>query len=126
MILYVGGHASGMEHIIKDKYADDCIVISGLHEWIREELERHIASENSYDVLTKMIEEKLSSLIEEKRTGAEKDRVIISSDLIGSGVVPVDSFDRCWREVTGRVLTDIAAGAEEVYRVICGIAQKLK
>ena len=51
---------------------------------------------------------------------------IIISDEIGGGLVPMDAFEREYRERTGRILVELANGAEEVERVICGIGQKIK
>ena len=47
-------------------------------------------------------------------------------DEIGNGIVPVDGFEREYRERTGKILVALAAGAKEVVRVICGIGQKIK
>ena len=51
---------------------------------------------------------------------------IIISDEIGNGIVPMDAFEREYRERTGRMLVNIAEQADEVVRVICGIGQKIK
>ncbi|MGN0349315.1 MAG: bifunctional adenosylcobinamide kinase/adenosylcobinamide-phosphate guanylyltransferase [Roseburia sp.] len=51
---------------------------------------------------------------------------IIISDEIGNGIVPVDALEREYRERTGRILVELAARAEEVERVICGIGQRIK
>ena len=51
---------------------------------------------------------------------------VIISDEIGNGIVPLDAFEREYRERTGRILVELAARAEEVERVICGIGQKIK
>ena len=51
---------------------------------------------------------------------------IIISDEIGNGIVPVDIFEREYRERTGRILIELAEKAEEVERVICGIGQRIK
>jgi adenosylcobinamide kinase/adenosylcobinamide-phosphate guanylyltransferase len=47
-------------------------------------------------------------------------------DEIGNGIVPMDAFERKWREQTGRILCGIAARADEVWRVFCGLPQKIK
>lgn len=47
-------------------------------------------------------------------------------DEIGCGVVPMDAGERDWREATGRLCCDIAAQADRVYRVCCGVAQCIK
>lgn len=52
--------------------------------------------------------------------------IIIVTNELGCGVVPMDRKDRVWRETTGRVCTCLAAKAEEVIRVMCGIGTKLK
>ncbi len=45
---------------------------------------------------------------------------------VGCGVVPMDAFAREWREAVGRLCCDIAAQADRVYRVCCGVAQCIK
>lgn len=51
---------------------------------------------------------------------------LIVSDEIGNGIVPMNQSDRKWREETGRALCDLAKEADEVYRIYCGIATKIK
>ena len=51
-------------------------------------------------------------------------KIIICDDIF-CGVVPIDSFQRRLREQTGLALQKIAEKSE-VYRVFCGIAQKIK
>lgn len=51
---------------------------------------------------------------------------IVISDEIGNGIVPVEAFEREYREQTGRILVKLAGQADEVVRVICGIGQKIK
>ena len=51
---------------------------------------------------------------------------IIICDEIGNGIIPIDPFEREYRERTGRILVQLAMRAEEVERIICGIGQKIK
>ena len=51
---------------------------------------------------------------------------VISSDDVGYGLVPVEKTDREWRENTGRALCILSGQADEVYRVYCGIARRIK
>ena len=44
--------------------------------------------------------------------------LILITDEIGYGIVPVDRMEREYREQTGRVCTRLAAYSEKVYRVI--------
>lgn len=54
-----------------------------------------------------------------------ENSVIICREIF-SGVVPVDSTLRLWREETGRAVTYLTQNAESVTRLFCGIAQRLK
>ncbi|MCD8076307.1 MAG: bifunctional adenosylcobinamide kinase/adenosylcobinamide-phosphate guanylyltransferase [Lachnospiraceae bacterium] len=50
---------------------------------------------------------------------------IVSNEL-GYGIVPMEKEDRLWREAVGRICTSLAAKADEVVRVICGMGMRLK
>lgn len=52
--------------------------------------------------------------------------LIIVTEEIGYGIVPLDPGERSYREQVGRVCTGLASEAEEVYRVICGIGVRIK
>jgi len=52
--------------------------------------------------------------------------IIIVTNELGCGVVPILKDDRQWREKTGRVCTALASRCEKVYRVICGIGQRIR
>jgi adenosylcobinamide kinase/adenosylcobinamide-phosphate guanylyltransferase len=60
-----------------------------------------------------------------KRLIQAKPRVVIM-DEVGYGIVPVDRAERDYREAAGRAGQLLAAKADHVYRVICGIAQCIK
>ncbi len=53
-------------------------------------------------------------------------RAVILTDEIGCGIVPMDPFERAWRETAGRIAADFAAEADAVTRVQCGIPTVLK
>lgn len=52
-------------------------------------------------------------------------QILIVSNELGYGVVPVEKEARLWREACGRMCTALAGRADEVVRVICGVGQKL-
>lgn len=85
------------------------MILDHFHLWIREQI---LHGEKP--------EEKLTELMKSKQ------RLIVISDEIGNGIVPVDAFEREYRERTGRILVELASQADEVVRVICGIGQKIK
>ncbi len=51
---------------------------------------------------------------------------VISMDEVGCGIVPVDRAERDYREAVGRVGQMIAARADAVYRVVCGLPVRIK
>lgn len=57
---------------------------------------------------------------------SKKGESVIIADEIGCGVVPADAFERFYRETDGRLCQKVAARADEVYRVFCGIGIKIK
>ena len=56
----------------------------------------------------------------------ENPNIILVTDEVGYGVVPVDAFDRAYREAVGRVCTELAAFSTRVTRVVCGIGTVIK
>lgn len=57
---------------------------------------------------------------------AVKPDCILITNEIGYGIVPVDDFERSYRETTGRICCNLAQEAAEVVRVTCGIGRKIK
>ena len=54
-----------------------------------------------------------------------ENSVVISRE-IGCGVVPMETFERQWRERHGTFLQQLARKAERVTRVFCGLTEELK
>ncbi|MDD6212561.1 MAG: bifunctional adenosylcobinamide kinase/adenosylcobinamide-phosphate guanylyltransferase [Clostridiales bacterium] len=52
--------------------------------------------------------------------------IILVTRELGCGLVPIDAFDRSFRENHGRLCCRLAERASEVYRVSCGVAMKIK
>ena len=124
MEMIIGGAFQGKSSLAESKYPDirwvkgaeaDWEAISktkgilGFHEYIRKELKegREVTS------LAK-------DLIQ------ANPNVVIVSDEVGYGVVPIDAFDRKYREAVGRVCTDLASKSKKVIRVVCGIGTVIK
>lgn len=60
------------------------------------------------------------------RWEAEIPTLAVLCDEVGSGLVPMDAFERQWREEVGRLCCRIAARARRVERVFCGLPTLLK
>lgn len=52
--------------------------------------------------------------------------MVIVADEIGCGIVPMDPFQRKFREQAGRVCTKLAEKSVRVHRVICGVGTVIK
>ena len=96
-------------NIIKSDSTNTIVIINHLHTFIKTSMQRgENPKESILDFITKYPD------------------CILISDEIGNGIVPMDAFEREYREQTGRILIELAKEAEEVTRVICGIGQKIK
>ncbi len=133
MELYIGGYAQGkLEYFLRTHEGKAWYIVDGqelgasrpgdlevprgerllinhFHLWVR-----GLAEEG--EALEKLAEE-----LEERYP----DCAVIS-DEVGNGIVPMEQRDREYREQTGRILIALAARAERVERVICGLGQRLK
>lgn len=128
MKLILGGFAQGKlryvlkNHCVGDDYIiydadlpdslpqdDQNLIINHLHEWIKKSLAAGGCPE----------EELFASL-------SKYPNCIIICDEIGNGIVPIEPFEREYRERTGRILVELASQSETVERVVCGLGQKIK
>lgn len=133
MRLVIGGYAQGKLEYVLEKYnlqnssvwdavvpdqeeglndlvlLDKTMIIDHFHLWVKERI--------------------LADGCPEEETMAFLDvcrDCIIICDEVGNGIVPMEPFEREYRERVGRLLIRLAERAEEVERVICGIGQKIK
>ena len=131
MILIIGGFAQGKLHYVKQNYVHHedgrevsvldgtlelpaeagagQVVVNHLHRYIREQLRQGTDPEAMIANFYK-----------------EYPDCILICDEIGNGIVPMEAEERIYRERTGRILEQLAAQADEVVRVVCGIGQKIK
>ncbi|MFQ8840915.1 MAG: bifunctional adenosylcobinamide kinase/adenosylcobinamide-phosphate guanylyltransferase [Clostridium fessum] len=61
-----------------------------------------------------------------ERLMQENPDAFVTADEIGCGIVPMEAFERDYRETDGRICQRIAAYSEEVHRVICGLGMRIK
>ena len=62
----------------------------------------------------------------EEACAKEQTELIVICDELGCGVIPAEKKDRIWREDVGRILCSLAARAESVERIICGIPVRIR
>ena len=77
-----------------------------------------------HEYIRRLIKEEQELSVEELLQ--KNPEICIVTNELGYGVVPIEPFDRKWREKTGRICTELAAKADSVTRVVCGIGILLK
>ena len=100
----------------KTCFLDDIYTCEGIydfHEYIKR-------------IMMKEHEEKRELENLAKKLISENPDILIVSDEIGYGLVPVDAFERRYREQTGRICTELASFSKEVVRVVMGIGMVIK
>lgn len=115
MIFIVGGNNQGKLNCAKEMFGDGYIYVDHYHEVVRNQLQ---ASGNAL--------EQAEQLLQEKKESGEFEKLVIISDELGCGIVPIDAFEREYREVNGRVNCYLAKEANMVIRVVCGIGTIIK
>ncbi len=112
-----GGTAGGRAVIWVDGAAaePDCFLSAPFCHNLQAFVRRIVSGEIAVDLV------ELTELMQKARP----DRVIVT-DEIGGGIVPTDPLERTWREETGRVCCCLAAAAGQVWRVNCGLGQRIK
>ncbi|MBO5055359.1 MAG: bifunctional adenosylcobinamide kinase/adenosylcobinamide-phosphate guanylyltransferase [Lachnospiraceae bacterium] len=108
MILVIGGAFQGKTEYVRENFGESKRVINHYHLKVKEELK-----------------EGKDPLKEAEALLAETEDCVIISDEIGYGLVPVDAFERQYREAAGRVNCFLAKRAEQVIRVVCGIGTRI-
>lgn len=124
---WIDGRSCGFGEIM------DCAGIYHFHEYVRrlllmsagmdEHTEHGAGGWFTSEKLTEL--EKQAELFVDELYRNNPDILVVSNEL-GYGVVPMEKFDRSYRETVGRVCTCIAAKADEVTRVVCGIGMRIK
>ncbi len=80
------------------------------------------------DVISQLLDMPLT--VESNNTvnasAAENSSKIFIVNDISQGVVPIEADRRAWREAVGRTMLWLGKNADEVYRVFCGLGQRIK
>ena len=81
---------------------------------------------NYHALIRRIIEEKIEPIEFTERLCRENPDIIIITNEIGSGIIPLEKDERIWREYAGRAGCIIAKNSELVVRVFCGVAEVIK
>lgn len=94
---------------------DTCILVDCLTLWLTNLM---IAKEN--------VEERSGELVQILSALPANSSVLLVSNEVGQGIVPVEKMARLFRDHAGRLHQDIAAMAHNVWFVTAGLPQRLK
>ena len=111
MVFIIGGAADGQESYAAEHYPE-ARVIGNYHLKVQEELKAGLDPLKEAEKLV--------------QNGPSDRQTVVWSCEMGCGIVPADPEARAWREASGRVNCYLAASAETVIRMVCGIGTMIK
>lgn len=131
MILIIGGFAQGKLHYVKQRYVHcedgrEVTVLDGTLELPAETGALQVIVNHLHRYIREQLQQGTDPEVMIENFGKEHPDCILICDEIGNGIVPMEAEERTYRERTGRILEQLAAQADEVVRVVCGIGQKIK
>lgn len=131
MILIIGGFAQGKLHYVKQRYVHcedgrEVTVLDGTLELPAETGALQVIVNHLHRYIREQLQQGTDPEVMIENFGKEHPDCILICDEIGNGIVPMEAEERTYRERIGRILEQLAAQADEVVRVVCGIGQKIK
>lgn len=116
MVLVIGGSASGAKEYAVRYYVEQLQaqgdLILNYQDEIRQEMDDKTTATDPMEAAQELTRKNTAGVIHIQE--------------MGCGIVPIEKSDREYRELVGRISCLFAKQADEVYRVICGIPQKIK
>ena len=123
MIMITGGAYEGKTDFVKTHYG--CEITDG--KSCDFESVFTVECVSNYHLLVKrLIESRQDTLAFTERLCRKNPNIIVITDEIGCGIIPLDKSDRIWREQVGRAGLLIAKNSDTVVRFICGIPNVIK
>ena len=125
MHLILGGKYQGKLAYAKSLYPDIHTVYNLAHESPRSIIIPGLITNIHFGVRRLLIDGTDPIEFFTSRLEVLKECIIIGDEITG-GVVPVDEFERLWRDETGKVYQMLAHEADIVDRVFAGLSLRLK
>ena len=145
MRLYIGGYGQGkLSYVLKELHTEEsCIVDEGNYEDFIDE----ISYKNEDSSISGMNKSKATLVvnhlhlivrammkqgcgIDEIETEimklADIEDLAVICDEIGNGLIPMEHFEREYRDAVGGILQKLATKAARVTRLVCGIGMVIK
>jgi adenosylcobinamide kinase/adenosylcobinamide-phosphate guanylyltransferase len=111
--------------LFRDGVPDQCIVVDAVGTWLAARIATHIdAFERDFAAFETRMDEEATELAQAMLDS--RAQVVVVAEEVGWDIVPVAASARLFRDVLGRVKQRIAADADAVILVVCGIALDLR
>ena len=123
MVLIVGGAAQGKRELARA--LDPCAPELLGDTCSEQDLEGAVRILEAQRLVWRQLAGELPLSLERLEELLAKAEVVTYS-LEGSGVIPMERFQRAYREEAGRFSCRLADRAQEVYQVTCGISRQIK
>lgn len=121
----IGGKAQGkLKYVLDEKSLTNEDVCNG-EECDYNNIDKRVLY-NFHLLCRRLLKENINIISFTNELLNKNEDMIIITDEIGYGIVPMDKEERVWREETGRACTNIAKKAAVVTRLIAGFPVKIK
>lgn len=115
MIFITGGAYQGKYSYAQENYSKEYRIINAYQDIVRKQM---LEGKNPVREAEELLKRYAAD-------GGPAGLIVICNE-VGGGIVPVDGFERDYRENVGRVACFFAGKAEMVLRIVCGIPVVLK
>lgn len=126
MELIIGGAYQGKVDYVCKAYGIDKTMIADGKKASQEEILKAKAIKNFHEWIRQSMLANQQPSLEILEILKINPELIIITDEVGNGIIPLEHFDRRWREEVGRVCCDLVKQAERVTRVMMGIPLCIK
>jgi len=123
MIMITGGAYQGKKDFVKVHY--NCEILNGDNCDFESVFTAKCVS-NYHQLVKRLIENGDDVASYTESLCRENSNLIVITNEIGCGIVPLEKSDRLWREQVGRAGSLIVKNSDTVVRLICGIPAVIK
>ena len=123
MILITGGTAQG-----KTAFASTMCrnIADGRTVGFDDSLKAYDCIDDCHELIRRLMDAGMDAEAYFARIADECPGMVFVIAEIGCGILPLDRGEREYREITGRTGCMLAERSDKVYRLICGIPQRIK
>lgn len=129
MNLIIGGAYQGKTDYAKEMYSlADYDIANGKNIGLENinEAAKKPCIKNFHLLVRNVVSEGGSAIETAEKILHENPHIIIVTDEVGGGIIPLEKADRVWREEVGRTCCYLAKNAKTVTRIISGLPMVIK